>query len=268
MSFVSQPHRSRALKRSRRAHPHAISNRVSAIAVSSHQAKVRSRGRNPRAAGSSHWNHAAARSGLACAYTGAVAVLFVLDVRNRDTADAVLEVQRAAYASEAALIGVDELPPLRETREDIVGSREQFLGASLDGALVGVISWECRDVACELSDGSSCTRARHDGASAGRFFARPLRETAGSRCSWRPRRRIRLPSPSTGQRPSWLFAAGLRARNRRYGSRAWFAARSGRSHFALRQTARTPGIAGGVGASSAGSSAVALSVTTGILSSQ
>ena len=121
-----------------------------AIAVSSHQAKVRSRGRNPRAAGSSHWNHAAARSGSACAYTGAVAVLFVLDVRNRDTADAVLEVQRAAYASEAALIGVDELPPLRETREDIVGSREQFLGASLDGALVGVISWECRDVACEL----------------------------------------------------------------------------------------------------------------------
>jgi ribosomal protein S18 acetylase RimI-like enzyme len=64
-----------------------------------------------------------------------------LDLTQRRVASAVLELQRRAYRIEAELIGSDEIPPLSETLEELQASGETFLGAYLEGSLVGTISW-------------------------------------------------------------------------------------------------------------------------------
>jgi ribosomal protein S18 acetylase RimI-like enzyme len=72
----------------------------------------------------------------------AVAVhLELLDLRDQDVAEAVIELQRRSYGIEAELIGSDEIPPLRETLEELQASGETFLGAYLESTLVGAISW-------------------------------------------------------------------------------------------------------------------------------
>ena len=50
-------------------------------------------------------------------------------------------VQMRAYVQESALLGVIYFPPLKRTVEDIRTSSESFLGASLDGELVGALSY-------------------------------------------------------------------------------------------------------------------------------
>jgi ribosomal protein S18 acetylase RimI-like enzyme len=64
-----------------------------------------------------------------------------LDLTQPGVACAVLELQRRAYAIEAELIGSYEIPPLRETLQNLQATEETFLGAYLDGALAGAISW-------------------------------------------------------------------------------------------------------------------------------
>jgi GNAT superfamily N-acetyltransferase len=64
-----------------------------------------------------------------------------LDLTQREVAAAVLELQRRAYSIEAELIGSDEIPPLRETLEELQASEETFLGAYSEGILAGVIAW-------------------------------------------------------------------------------------------------------------------------------
>jgi GNAT superfamily N-acetyltransferase len=54
----------------------------------------------------------------------------------------VVDLQRDAYRVEADLIGSDEIPALRESPEELQSSDETFLGAFLDGALAGAISWK------------------------------------------------------------------------------------------------------------------------------
>jgi ribosomal protein S18 acetylase RimI-like enzyme len=54
----------------------------------------------------------------------------------------VLELQREAYRVEAHLIGSDEIPALSESLRELQSSGETFLGAFLDGALAGAISWK------------------------------------------------------------------------------------------------------------------------------
>jgi Acetyltransferase (GNAT) family len=73
-----------------------------------------------------------------------------LDVTNPEIASAVLDLQRRAYAVEAELIGSDELPPLRESLEELQRSGETFLGAYLGGVLVGAISWRLLDDVLDL----------------------------------------------------------------------------------------------------------------------
>ena len=65
-----------------------------------------------------------------------------LEHGERLVASEIVRVQRAAYSVEAALIGSTDIPALRESIEDVMASRETFLGAFVDGRLVGVISWE------------------------------------------------------------------------------------------------------------------------------
>jgi ribosomal protein S18 acetylase RimI-like enzyme len=64
-----------------------------------------------------------------------------LDITNRGTAQAVLQLQRLAYRVEAELIGSDGIPPLWETLEELRTCGEQFLSALVKGNLVGAISW-------------------------------------------------------------------------------------------------------------------------------
>ena len=64
-----------------------------------------------------------------------------LDLTQQGVAAAVLELQRRAYGIEAELIGSGEIPQLSETLEELQASAETFLGAYLEGILVGMISW-------------------------------------------------------------------------------------------------------------------------------
>lgn len=64
-----------------------------------------------------------------------------LDLGDHATASAVLDLQRRAYRVEADLIGSDGIPPLVETLDELQASGETFLGAFVDGELVGAISW-------------------------------------------------------------------------------------------------------------------------------
>lgn len=66
----------------------------------------------------------------------------VLDHRNREIAEGILAVQLAAYRQEAMLIRVERFPPLDRNVFDILESNERFLGARVDGVVVGVLSLE------------------------------------------------------------------------------------------------------------------------------
>jgi len=54
----------------------------------------------------------------------------------------VLEVQRAAYAIEAELIGYPDLPPLHETLEALQATAEELWLCEEGGAVVGVVGLE------------------------------------------------------------------------------------------------------------------------------
>jgi len=66
-----------------------------------------------------------------------------LDIRNAETAEEVWALQHPAYRLEAALIGVADLPPLRDTVVTLQSCGESFLGfREEDGELVGALSYE------------------------------------------------------------------------------------------------------------------------------
>ncbi|MET9339661.1 MULTISPECIES: GNAT family N-acetyltransferase [unclassified Nonomuraea] len=53
-----------------------------------------------------------------------------------------LDLQHAAYAVEAELIGDDRIPPLRETLDDLIAAPLAWRGAFDDeGMLVGAVAW-------------------------------------------------------------------------------------------------------------------------------
>ncbi|MEH1016778.1 GNAT family N-acetyltransferase [Micromonospora sp. CPCC 206060] len=69
-----------------------------------------------------------------------------LDVRhNAATARQVLQMQRAAYAVEAALIGSDGIPALHETVAELRAARERWLGARDGDGLVGAVAYDRLD---------------------------------------------------------------------------------------------------------------------------
>lgn len=66
----------------------------------------------------------------------------IIQMKDADAAEEVWALQHAAYRVEAAIIGVWETPPLRDTVESLRESRETFCGfRSQDGELAGVISY-------------------------------------------------------------------------------------------------------------------------------
>jgi ribosomal protein S18 acetylase RimI-like enzyme len=65
-----------------------------------------------------------------------------LDLEDDPTLQRLVAVQRAGYRVEADLIGAISLPPLRDTPEQLRASGETFLGARLDGVLMGAVSYK------------------------------------------------------------------------------------------------------------------------------
>ena len=54
----------------------------------------------------------------------------------------VLELQRKSYRIEADLIGTDEIPPLKESFEELQDCGETFIGCYIEGRLAGAISFK------------------------------------------------------------------------------------------------------------------------------
>jgi 8-oxo-dGTP pyrophosphatase MutT (NUDIX family)/GNAT superfamily N-acetyltransferase len=54
----------------------------------------------------------------------------------------VLELQRKSYIIEAELIGTDEIPPLKETFDQLQDCGETFIGCYIEGRLAGAISFK------------------------------------------------------------------------------------------------------------------------------
>lgn len=64
-----------------------------------------------------------------------------LNVKDTNTAESIMKLQRASYKIEAKLIGYDEIPPLQETVSDLQTSTETFYGYFLHNNLVWIISF-------------------------------------------------------------------------------------------------------------------------------
>jgi SAM-dependent methyltransferase/GNAT superfamily N-acetyltransferase len=73
-----------------------------------------------------------------------------LDLRDRATAERVLEIQRAAYAREAALVGFDSIPPLHESLDQLQAQPLEWLGATERGVLVGAMAITGEGRACDI----------------------------------------------------------------------------------------------------------------------
>jgi ribosomal protein S18 acetylase RimI-like enzyme len=67
------------------------------------------------------------------------------DLTSASDAAELLALQRRAYRVEAALIGSEKIPPLRETLAQLQSCGETFLVARVDGALAAAISWRYAD---------------------------------------------------------------------------------------------------------------------------
>jgi ribosomal protein S18 acetylase RimI-like enzyme len=64
-----------------------------------------------------------------------------LDLSDTEVAVQLLALQRWAYEVEAGLIGSNDIPPLGETLPELQNCGETFLGALVEGRLLGAISW-------------------------------------------------------------------------------------------------------------------------------
>jgi GNAT superfamily N-acetyltransferase len=73
-----------------------------------------------------------------------------LDVSDPVVAAELLELQRRAYRIEAGLIGSEEIPPLRESLEELQRCGETFLGGFVGGRLAGSVSWKLDGEAIDL----------------------------------------------------------------------------------------------------------------------
>jgi ribosomal protein S18 acetylase RimI-like enzyme len=68
-----------------------------------------------------------------------------LDLADEAIAGAVLDIQRAAYAVEAELIGSDGIPALTETLDELRAAGEEWIGLYDDDGLAGAVSWRALD---------------------------------------------------------------------------------------------------------------------------
>jgi len=94
-------------------------------------------------------------------------------------ARALLELQRAAYAVEAELIGDDRIPPLHEQLDDLVRAPLSWLAAMVDGRPVGAIAWSGGAGGLDVDRLVVAPGAQRAGV--GRRLVQTVLDTAGSR---------------------------------------------------------------------------------------
>lgn len=64
-----------------------------------------------------------------------------MDLLNLSLVKELDTLQKKSYAIEAELVGFDDLPPLKETLEQLIACQEEFIGYFIDGKLAGAISY-------------------------------------------------------------------------------------------------------------------------------
>ncbi|MGG0342031.1 GNAT family N-acetyltransferase [Priestia megaterium] len=69
-------------------------------------------------------------------------MLQILEHQRVDIALQIVAVQIEAYQEEVRLIGFSDIPQLTESKEDIMKSKEVFIGEMIEGKLAGVLSFE------------------------------------------------------------------------------------------------------------------------------
>lgn len=74
----------------------------------------------------------------------------IIDARYPETAQDILRIQIPAYQIEAALIGFDGIPPLKDSVDSIQQANEVFLGYYLDDVLAGFLSYELEEHTCSI----------------------------------------------------------------------------------------------------------------------
>ncbi|MGH3947888.1 MAG: GNAT family N-acetyltransferase [Pseudonocardiaceae bacterium] len=72
---------------------------------------------------------------------GAMLIRDVVPAADTELARALLRIQRAAYAVEAAVIQDDRIPPLHENLDDLQHARLRWLIAVFDGQVCGAVAW-------------------------------------------------------------------------------------------------------------------------------
>lgn len=65
-----------------------------------------------------------------------------MDINNHDLAEIVWELQKVSYLVEADYIGTMDIPPLKETLQELRDCGETFIGFFEDGVLAGVLSYK------------------------------------------------------------------------------------------------------------------------------
>jgi ribosomal protein S18 acetylase RimI-like enzyme len=65
-----------------------------------------------------------------------------IDLSEKETAGEVLDLQRTSYRIEADLIGTEEIPPLKETFEQLQNCGETFTGCYMNNRLAGAVSYK------------------------------------------------------------------------------------------------------------------------------
>ena len=73
-----------------------------------------------------------------------------LNVRNEKTAKQIVDLQKKAYAMEAELIGFYDIPPMKETVEDVKRCDEIFYGYYEDDVLAGLISYKLEEEVLDI----------------------------------------------------------------------------------------------------------------------
>lgn len=75
----------------------------------------------------------------------------VFDVTDLVVATRVVEIQRAAYAIEAELIGFDDIPPLHETTAAVCARTDlEWIGSHVGDTLVGIAAWSLTEAAVHI----------------------------------------------------------------------------------------------------------------------
>lgn len=65
----------------------------------------------------------------------------IIDFQNNQVVKELFDLQRASYLVEATLIGFEEIPPLKESFEELMNCGETFLGYFEGEELAGAISY-------------------------------------------------------------------------------------------------------------------------------